>query len=450
MFKKDRGQWVEVAAFDLWSNARYYARRLNFVQVDNPNEQDNWYYRADTWSEDYCTLKEELTGEQREELETDPQGMADKFGVALCRHCGSLLGLNANDGYVEINGNYFCDEECAESEDYFYCSHCDDWCHGNYYTTHNGDRICEDCYYDCYGTCDHCGDIYHTDELHYDDDSDCCYCDDCYEEYGEGNRIIKGYHSDYRPDIEIHKTCKDTPSSATFGTEVEAECCGSHDRDSVAKAIDQIVNKYEDLFMFEDDGSLSDQGYETISQPFTMNWFKENKDLFEKMFATMVTMGARSHDTSTCGFHVHFGKHFFGNELNKCVDRLLFLFEKYKPQLEVFSRRKNFNWCHFPSEMVDEPVEWSKLDEVKKLNKYRFEGHHSAINLENYDTIEIRIFRGTLNFNTYCATLELVNNIMHYVKDKSDEEVEKGKFEDILNFLPTEYLKQYCLDRNII
>jgi hypothetical protein len=202
--------------------------------------------------------------------------------------------------------------------------------------------------------------------------------------------------------------------------------------------------------MFEEDGSLSSQGYETISQPFTMNWFKENKDLFEKMFATMVDMGARSHDTSTCGFHVHFGKHFFGNELNKCVDRLVFLFEKYKPQLEVFSRRKNFNWCHFPSEMVDEPVEWSKLDEVKKLDKYRFEGHHSAINLENYDTIEIRIFRGTLNFNTYCATLELVNNIMHYVKDKSDEEVEKGRFEDILNFLPTEYLKQYCLDRNII
>lgn len=451
MFKKDREQWVEVASFDNFSKARYYARHLGYVQVDNPNNYYNYYYKQDCWCKDQCILLEPLTEEQIEELEngSNYEEYVENYGVAICRECGELIGLNTDQDYIEVDGNYFCDQGCAESCGYFWCNYCESWQDGESHETHDGQIICDTCFENHFRECDSCHEIFHEDDMHWDDYGDYCYCDNCWEEE-DSHQIIKSYHSSSRPDIEIQRTSEDSIQDATFGTEIECECVGCNCRDDVASAVDNIVNKCDDLFMFEDDGSLSDNGYETISQPFTMRWFKQNKELFEEMFKTMIDMGARSHDTNTCGFHVHFGRHFFGNKQNESIDRLVYLFEKYKTQLQVFSRRKSYNWCEFPRNRAYNNIEWSKLDEVKGLDKNAFKGHHSAINLENYETIEIRIFKGTLNFKTYYATLELVNNIMHYVRDKSDEEVEKGEFEDILDYLPTECLKQYCLDRNII
>ncbi len=450
MYKKDREQWVEVASFNNCYDARFYARKTGFTEVDNPHN-NNYYYKEDCWVKDYAILTEALTDEQLEELETSPDDMAHNYGVALCRRCGTLFGFKTNEEYIQINGNYWCDSDCAERDGCFQCDDCGDWYDDGteHFTTHDGQMICEYCCENHHIYCEDCGELYHEDDCTYNDDDGCWYCENCACDH-EHEGIIKSYHSDDRPDLEVQRTDEDTIQDATFGTEIETECKGSSTREQVATEIDKIVNSYEDLFVFEEDGSLSSQGYETISQPFTMRWFKKNKDLFEKMFTKMIDMGCRSHDTSTCGFHVHFGRHFFGSKQPECIDRLIYVFEKYRPQLQVFSRRRDFNWCEFPSNRATCSIDWSKLDEVKGLSKDNFEGHHSAINLENYETIEIRIFKGTLNFKTYCATLEFVNNVMHYVRDKSDEQVEKGKFEDILNFLPTEYLKQYCLDRNII
>ena len=446
MYKKDRGQWVEAASFNSSSKARYYAKRMGFTLVDNADEEAHWFYSKDCWTQDRCILKEALTDDQIEELRSGET--YNDLDVRVCRYCGELIGLNTHDEYIEIDGNYWCDSDCADSDGCFYCEDCERWYDSGteHYSTNGGSTVCEYCYENNYGCCSDCGAIYPIDEMYSNDYG--YYCPDCWHD--EEDEIIKSYHSDYRPDIEIQRTVDDKPEDATIGTEVEAECRGSHSRNEVASAVNDIVNRNEDLFMFEEDGSLSDEGYETISQPFTMRWFEKNQDLFKKMFNTMVDMGARSHDTTTCGFHVHVGRHFFGNQEKECIDRLIYVFEKYRQQLEVFSRRKNFNWCEFPSVRVGHPVEWSKLDEVKKLDKYNFEGHHSAINVENWNTIEFRIFKGTLNFTTYYATLEFVNNLIHYVKDKTDEEVEQGNFRDILDYLPTIHLKQYCLDRNII
>ena len=38
-------------------------------------------------------------------------------------------------------------------------------------------------------------------------------------------------------------------------------------------------------------------------------------------------------------------------------------------------------------------------------------GRYVAVNLNNYHTIEFRLFRGTLKYNTFIATLQMVNHI---------------------------------------
>ena len=47
------------------------------------------------------------------------------------------------------------------------------------------------------------------------------------------------------------------------------------------------------------------------------------------------------------------------------------------------------------------------LDKAKKGNN----GRYAAVNLMNYATIEFRLFRGTLKYNTLIAAIELVNEI---------------------------------------
>lgn len=432
-----KNQWVEVASFSFYGQAYYYANKLGFTNVKDSISW-NYYYKEDCYS-----IGGDLYS-QNIDTELDNETLKEKYNMVKCDNCGALVFL---DDCVQVEDYYYCDSDCAEQDGCYYCEDCETWYRDDdYYRTGEGRTICSSCYDNNYFTCEDCGDIFHNDYGYSDDWGDYMYCESCWESHDRG--IINGYHDSDRC-FDIQKTEEDTDKDATFGTEVETECQGNYSRKEVAETIDGIVNNKRELFIFEEDGSLSNNGYETISYPFTMRWFKQNKDLFKTMFDKMVSMGCRSHDTKTCGYHIHFGRHFFENKQESCIDRLVYLFEKYKSELEVFSRRKDFYWCAFPSNRTS-CDNWKDIKEVKKIDKDNLYGHQSAINLENYETIEIRIFRGTLKFDTYVASLELVDNIIHYVKDKTDEEVEKGSFSDIVNYQPTEYLKQYCLDRNII
>jgi hypothetical protein len=55
-----------------------------------------------------------------------------------------------------------------------------------------------------------------------------------------------------------------------------------------------------------------------------------------------------------------------------------------------------------------------------------------AVNLTNRNTIEFRMFRGTMNIETFFATMELVDNIVKLCKDKTTNEIQTMNFEDLL------------------
>lgn len=50
-------------------------------------------------------------------------------------------------------------------------------------------------------------------------------------------------------------------------------------------------------------------------------------------------------------------------------------------------------------------------------------GRYTCVNLQNSDTVEFRMFRGTLKANTLLATLELVDRICDVAINLSDEEM---------------------------
>lgn len=85
------------------------------------------------------------------------------------------------------------------------------------------------------------------------------------------------------------------------------------------------------------------------------------------------------------------------------------------------------------------------LDKAKKGNN----GRYAAVNLMNYSTIEFRLFRGTLKYNTLIAALELVNAICDLAIDLSDEGISKMSWSEFVDTITEPELIQYLKERRL-
>lgn len=76
-------------------------------------------------------------------------------------------------------------------------------------------------------------------------------------------------------------------------------------------------------------------------------------------------------------------------------------------------------------------------------------GRYAAVNLCNYYTVEFRIFRGTLKYNTLIAALQIVNQICDAAFSMSDEEMQKLSWSEFVASLDESELIQYLKERNL-
>lgn len=76
-------------------------------------------------------------------------------------------------------------------------------------------------------------------------------------------------------------------------------------------------------------------------------------------------------------------------------------------------------------------------------------GRYTAVNLTNSDTVEIRMFRGTLKLNTLKATLQMVNHLCEVAVSLSDSEVQDMSWFDFLDSVHESELIQYLKERRL-
>ena len=93
------------------------------------------------------------------------------------------------------------------------------------------------------------------------------------------------------------------------------------------------------------------------------------------------------------------------------------------------------------------PAETGKqiLDKAQKGNV----GRYAAINLCPYQTIEFRLFRGTLKLNTLIATLQLVNKICEVALFMSEDEIAQQSWWDFVMTITELELIQYLKERQL-
>ena len=270
-------------------------------------------------------------------------------------------------------------------------------------------------------------------------DRDNFLCLDCRK-----RRFITPYHR-YTPPLKFWKTDlpEDSDNNLYFGFELEIDCGGETDA-IAAKIVDTMnpdsENPNHPWFMHvSHDGSL-ESGMELISMPATLAYHKAKQEDYEQLFDWLKDQGYRSHDTKTCGLHFHFSRAFFGDKESAAVTKLLYLTERFWDELSIFSRRDYQSLSRYAKKNDCSPTDmfrmWNKTQE--------HEGHYYAVNITNENTIELRMFRGTLNINTFMATLDLVNAIVHAAKEKTPLELQTMSFTDLLT---TDDAKAYYVSR---
>ena len=212
-----------------------------------------------------------------------------------------------------------------------------------------------------------------------------------------------------------------------MGVELEIDKGGEDERN--AETLLDIGNCNGNHIYCKHDGSLN-EGFEIVSHPMTLAYHTKEMNWGE-IFDKAIALGYRSHQTGTAGLHTHINRSAFGTEEN--ISKLVYLVEKYWNELVILSRRTEANIERWASRYGISTT----AKETYELAKKNRLGRYVAVNLENENTIEFRLWRGTLCYKTFIATLQLVYELCRFAIMMTDKELEKMPWSQfVLNLDP--------------
>lgn len=338
--------------------------------------------------------------------------------IRTCVVCGAAL----TDEDAKCMDNEFLCEHCYE-EQTVACEHCGRRIWLDNAETDGHIYLCGRCFDDYYTSCEGCGRLINRDAAYYEDsDGDYPYCRDCYHQ--RSRRAIRAYN--YKPDPLFYGS-----GDLFMGVEVEIDHGGENDEN--AREILDVANAKEDRIYCKHDGSLHN-GFEIVSHPMDLQYHTEEMN-WREVFAKARELHYTSHNAGTCGLHVHVGKSAFGKnvaERDEVIGRIVYFVEKHWAELVRFSRRTNETLERWAARYAT--ISHTTKETYQKA-KAKYMGRYVAINLENYETIEFRIFRGTLRYETFMATLQLVDEICCMAMVMPDSYLEQLSWSDFVKLI---------------
>lgn len=174
-----------------------------------------------------------------------------------------------------------------------------------------------------------------------------------------------------------------------FGIELEVECGCSQD-----EVMDAIKDHVTDVWEFKHDGSLM-SGIEFESQPLSFGQWEHYKDVLD--WVGHLPKTCRSHDTQTCGLHIHVNRDGFDRPSD--IKKINYFLQSNRSKFEKLGRRE---WRGY----YNSNPNWYSNTSSRKYH---------ALNLSRDDTIEFRFPKGTLYVPTIRATIALINAVCEIV-----------------------------------
>lgn len=345
-----------------------------------------------------------------------------------CEHCGAVIDID-DAFYDERREEFFC-EDCRDRL-YTQCDHCGEWMRDGRdisYEVHTDendyDRTetwCENCTYNTF-VCDQCGDIWMCG-CDYGGSSEYL-CPACAEERENGHQDTDNIDTWQSPKRRMSYGFKPVPCMCAtdeersaagedwkrkivfYGFELEIDRRNDNrDQDETSSDIvDILPNTY-----CKEDGSLnlagSHSGIEIVSHPATLAYHEQMSSRYEEAFKMLMDDGWLSHNAGTCGLHVHISLHALEDANPYAVHNMLILVDRFWDNLVKFSRRTESQLNSWARRYATRHKDYERIKDMAKHDCNRY----MAVNLQNSHTVELRIFRGTLNIETFMATLQLVD-----------------------------------------
>lgn len=219
-----------------------------------------------------------------------------------------------------------------------------------------------------------------------------------------------------------------------LGVELEIDD-GGKDND-IAKYVCNYMNQDSEHVYCKSDSSLDD-GFEIVTQPCTFEYHSSIKSKYESLFKYLSKNKYKSHDTTTCGFHIHINRNYFGErklEQDLGIGKFIYLLAKYFDKLTSVARRVPNRYA--------KRIEISDNSSIIDMYATAIDiGKYSFVNLMHKDTVEIRSFKGTLNCDTFILTLEFVKKMALAAKNADMYSIESVTWDDIQSSFSAELVK---------
>jgi hypothetical protein len=324
--------------------------------------------------------------------------------------------INRSDVHCRQGWASFMDDRF--SDNFFHCQDCENLFHQD--EEHN-------CY-DDYSVCESCA----NHSYHYSDRHNYWVRDDDEEE----NQNIREYHTCSENLGHIPSRYDDRKPRVLLGLELEMEIKDSYCRDDRAGVLLENVGDYQGhtYALCENDGSL-DHGFEMVTAYTGLDVHAEQL----QYFAEGGLKGAISHDSDNCGLHVHICK--ADMTTLHGAKMILFINDQANHKLiKAIARRDSSDYAKIKNKKDD--TYWlkdavrgcdTKRSQLRSLNADRYE----ALNFKNTNTVEFRLFKGSLVYSTIMSCLEFTYATWFFTRQSSTK-----------NLTTDYFLKFICANEN--
>ena len=192
-----------------------------------------------------------------------------------------------------------------------------------------------------------------------------------------------------------------------------------------------VLQRSDDFLFLKEDCSIPEYGFEVVSQPATINFHRSFNH--KEILRYMMNSGLRSHDTDSCGLHIHVNRTALSPMKWIFVDWFV---NRHKNFWVAVSRRESDYYAAYTDFYYQLKVCNNKLKDVcgQPLDKF------VAVNFCHDNTVEFRIFKGSLRYETFIGTLELVHGLVKWAEQiKIHDVLLNGALPLYLDFIKTHY-----------
>jgi hypothetical protein len=314
----------------------------------------------------------------------------------VCDDCAALNHLRCNGC-----GEWYLDGSACE--DCVACDRCHDTvAEDDTVATVHGSSICQPCQRDWYWQCSGC-EGWNRDG--YDCANGCCCddcdCDDCRDDDdpAEFGGLVHDYY--YKPRPVFHGA-----GPLFLGPEIEIETpyCAEEECARIAHSF------LGSLGYLKAESSIGN-GFEIVTHPMSYAWAMANFPW--PMLTELRQSGCRVSDST--GMHVHLSRAGFSSTCH--TYRWMKFIYRNQQQVTTVARRRSHEWAAFTD---------SDRKAVKDYAKGACGNRYRAINTNNDDTFELRIFASSLDPREVRAALGFAAASVEYTRDLTVDKIANG------------------------